>query len=388
VQLQLGGNSSATRVIGNTFSNKDSTDVVCLQNNTAQALAEGNYFSACNIAAKSLPPNGNFTFQGNRVFAGSGTKVYLSGAGNAVDGNYLAWNTASGKCVVSYGDARSGQLVVNDTGNQATAHGRVSNNIIHSDVSGAIGVCFPDVGKRCVGGAAANQYKACTSSSDCGGSTCSAVANADFDVSNNTIIGNITTGIDFSALTTGNTTLSGGKVSGNYIGTNVTNCLALPASGTVLSELPYIGNTCLGTNAFTNYTENFLSLEANTPPSSNKQFDVDTTCDNTTVATGSDVTVANLADYDNTGRNTLLVGCATLTAQSGGTRAFTLKIKLEGSAVYTGDTVTAPASGNVTLCGQYLDTTSATARTAILTITAGSGTTNSAGGCTFSRHRS
>lgn len=121
-------------------------------------------------------------------------------------------------------------------------------------------------------------------------------------------------------------------------------------------------------------------------PATSVGTDTDTTCD-TALMTTTLQTVNSLAAYDNTGKTTLLIGHAYVTS-SGSNRDWTCRMYINGSPV--GDTrysSNIPASSSTTVTGVYLDTTSASGRTATYqcATAAGGGFTGTANGCNLYR---
>ena len=121
-------------------------------------------------------------------------------------------------------------------------------------------------------------------------------------------------------------------------------------------------------------------------PATTVGTDTDITCDNS-LMTSTLQAVNNLAAYDNTGKTTLLIGHAAVTS-TGSNRDWTCRMYINGGGV--GDTrylSNVPASSRATVTGLFLDTTSASGRTAEYkcSTAAGAGFTGTADSCNMYR---
>jgi hypothetical protein len=260
---------------------------------------------------------------------------------------------------------------------------------------------FPDLGKRCAGtsvepctasahSGAEGTGCLCANDDDCASGTCSAVSVHDrFLIANNNLYksSGANVAFDFSTLGT-STRVQNGSIIGNEA-QNFATGLKAPTDVGSLSGLGVSANDFTGTTTpiDSNWNDAMGQLVGNIPAIANRQFDGDATCDSKTIATGSDVTVAALPDYDNTNRSTFISGCVEVTSV-GGSRSWTLKLKVEGTTVYAANLTGLAKGASAPLCGSYLDTTSASARTATMTVTVNGGAGNTVANCTLSRIRS
>lgn len=111
--------------------------------------------------------------------------------------------------------------------------------------------------------------------------------------------------------------------------------------------------------------------------------DSDLTCDNSTFGT-SDVIVATLPTYDNTGNTTLLWASGSITCIGSGTRNITWKLKLGGVTQATWGSFCTP-NEFATATIPWIDTASASGRSWTLTVVASAGSSHTIDGCSFTR---
>lgn len=208
----------------------------------SQAIIQGNNINGvwgCSVAHGG---GFNYLFKQNRCFGGDGPKAIVTGSGNQIQNNYMAW--ASRSHVVALGDprgrcaagSRSGLLCLANAGTDATIgcpssscagstgfgseigstnHAVVSNNIFfsgqHTDIASAGGhLTYLGISpfRYC-----ASDNSPCTSDANCSGSYCQAPTHVNLESIGNQFYSLASTssyGIDLSPATTYCSVLSSG----------------------------------------------------------------------------------------------------------------------------------------------------------------------------------
>lgn len=194
VGVEAGVISTYARVIGNFIQGNVATSTGV--GDFGFSTITGNVLTTHLIGSKTAADS---TISGNNIF------LSVEGVAGCKTGTLI-----SGNAMIFTGPVRFGST---ETLCGGQGHSQVSSNLWASFSNGP---CFKLVtsGKRCVSGAVANEFKTCTTSANCGGSSCttSPIADALF-ASNNCYLG----GVDASG-TDADSPLSGLRILGNFLG--------------------------------------------------------------------------------------------------------------------------------------------------------------------------
>lgn len=290
-------------VQGNTVGNANTIAFYATgqQNRIVNNYAEAAYTCIQGAVLVSATAGGlNNIFANNRCFNGNGPKAKLSGAGWIVTGNYLAWGSVTTpSAVVEVGDPGEADCTAAGlpyagctgagTGQVAgggAAHPVITGNLLYSQSNGVSLVKFSDVGKRCgtstnhpalvgmaCGAAAAPAICAsglCQANGTCvtggaqccddaagsgGAGTCVATQSTNIEVVGNVMFSGTTAiGLDFSPLTSGNTTLTYLNAQSNQIGTGTAiKFPASPVAGTFVNARVANNTVIAATTGISNF---------------------------------------------------------------------------------------------------------------------------------------
>lgn len=359
----------------------------CNSNHMVNNIADGN------VGPFAIVAGAHFDMRGNRkAWAGKGA--------------LLSIGEIRGRCS---GGTRSGLLCFQTAGTDSTVgcpsstcaassdfkdvtsfgHYQISDNFFQTDqTTGISSYVSIAQSKRCTAGnSGASIGNPCSVNGDCGTSgVCGALTVGPGFLTSNFFYA-IPSSMNCMDLSSPALSTSSGVINsaifGNYCQhTSGGTGIIFPTTASQATNLRVITNSFSGaTTDFSNWDASMGSLQFA------GSSDMDATAGTLTLSsTATDFTGATLADYDNTYRKTLLNGCVTANNVSTGARIYTLKLKLEGTEVASTTHQVASGAGNsANLCVNYLDTTSATARTATLTAAVDSGTTNTISNRTLTR---